>query len=102
MVGWGENAGATEKARIDRLTRRVGITVGELDTVDKVYGDRLAKMSKKIMGDTSHPLHKNLTGRGIERSGRLRTPVTRTKRYGLSFIPQAIRQHNKHFKRTFR
>lgn len=101
VVGWGGNAGATEKARIDRVTRRVGKMMGESNTVDKIYEDRLASMRKKIIGDPTHPLHENLTGRVMERSGRLKPSVTRTNRYALSFIPQAIRQHNKHFKRTF-
>ena len=75
MVGWGGNAGITEKARIDRVTKRAGKMVGELNTVDQVYEDRLAKMTQKIMREPGHPLHDNLTGRVIERSGRLRPPV---------------------------
>ena len=43
MVGWGGNAGITEKARIDRVTKRAGKMVGELNTVDQVHDDHYRK-----------------------------------------------------------
>lgn len=64
-----------------------------------IYDNHLAKMTENN-GGPGHPLHDILTGRVMERCGRLRPPVIRTDRHALSFVHQAILLQNKHFKHT--
>ena len=94
---WGGNADQTDKNRIDGIIHSASKVIGEdLDAVDTVYFDLVEQKLDRVMEDTEHPLHDQLTGQqSLMGSGRVRLPRLLTNRHRDSFIPRAITMHNK-------
>ena len=100
IVCWGGNIPKQEKARLDKIIKKAGTVIGNTQRqVDLIYHDRLKNKLNHILTDNTHPLFQDLDDKRITRSGRLRPPVTRTKRYANSFIPQAVSLFNANFNR---
>ena len=57
-----------------------------------LYSEKLGAMTKKILEDREHPLHKEYQMMPLGR--RLRLPKIRTNRYKFSFIPSSVRLFN--------
>ena len=90
-VAWGGNVTDRDRSRLNKITRKAAQVTGQRQKdFDEDYLKRLTVKAKKIDNDTTHPLAVEFTDRRIERSGRLRQPHHRTRRYRNSFIPQAV------------
>ena len=101
LLGWAGNASKTDKSHINCIVRRAEKITGEkLMSVDCAYNTLLKSKFNKIWNDRDHPLYAIFKSCLIPRSGRFRMPISATTtRHPLSFVPQAMRLYNTHFKR---
>ena len=99
VVCWGGSITDRDKARLDKIMTKAGQVTGQRQkTFDEEYETRLLAKATRIDRDLTHPFATEFTLRRIERSGRLRQPKCKTKRYEDSFIPQGVTALNKCFK----
>ena len=61
--------------------------------IKAVYADLITKLTD-MMNGVGYPLHDQLAGQLILRSGCMHLPSVATGRYLSSFVPQAIRIYN--------
>ena len=97
---WGRNINQYDRDRLDRIIKKAGRIIGKPqiclgDMTDKKVYSKLTA----IFHDKSHPLWTELNDLVIDRSGRLRMPKVKTKRYRNSFIPNAVKIFNNSFTR---
>ena len=100
-MGWSSGAAASRQLtggdwRLDKLVRKASSVLGcPLDTVE-VVGDRrmMAKLSS-LMSHASHPMQDTLAALHSSFSHRLIHPRCLRERYRKSFLPAAVRLHNK-------
>ncbi|XP_024147182.1 uncharacterized protein LOC112158182 [Oryzias melastigma] len=95
VVCWGGSASGKDMKRLNRLTRKAGKVVGQsLESVESVVERRMLVELKKILENTSHPLHPVFSAQRSSFSNRLRSLPSSTERYRRSFVPTAIRLYN--------
>ena len=100
LLCWGGNVSQGGREKITRIVNRAGRMIGEpRQNLEEVYADLLFTKLTNVMDDASHPLHDQLAGQLISRSGCMHLPSAMTGRYLSSFVPQAIRIHNANFQR---
>ncbi|TWW56196.1 hypothetical protein D4764_08G0001830, partial [Takifugu flavidus] len=81
----------------DGLVRRASSVLGcPLDSVEVVGNGRMMAKLSSMLNNTSHPLQDTLTALGSSFSERLLHPRCVKERYRRSFLPAAVRLHNKH------
>ncbi|TWW81235.1 hypothetical protein D4764_01G0010500 [Takifugu flavidus] len=87
-----------DRKRMDRLVRRASSVLGcPLDSVEVVGNGRMmAKLSSCHVEQHVPPLQDPLAALGSSFSERLLHPRCVKKRYRRSFLPAAVRLHNKH------
>ena len=101
LICWGGNAARGDTDRINRVVNGAAKIIGlAQQSLEDAYADLLFKTLSGIKEDTHHPLHNRLASHLIPRSGRMRLPAAVTNRYLCSFIPQAIKCHNSHHRRS--
>ncbi|TWW59880.1 hypothetical protein D4764_06G0014100 [Takifugu flavidus] len=85
------------RRRMDRLVRRASSVLGcPLDSVEVVGNGRLMAKLSSMLNNTSHLLQDTLAALGSSFSERLLHPRCVKERYHRSFLPAAVRLHNKH------
>ena len=100
VVCWGGSLSERDLDRIEKTIKKATHVTGHRqDTLDTVYHKQLTDNTKNILKDSTHPLVGQFDNRRIERSGRLRLPMTRTIRYKKSFIRRACTHFNNSFRR---
>lgn len=96
VVCWGGNTNKRDADRLSKLVRKASSVVGvRLDNVEEVAEGRTRRKLDSILENPSHPLHAELVKMRSTFSHRLIPPRHSTKRFGQSFVPTAIRLHNK-------
>ena len=95
---WSGNVSQEGRDKITRIVNQAGKMIDELQqNLEDVYADLLITKLTDVIDDTSHPLHDRLTGQLISKSGRMHLPSAVSGQYLSSFVPQAIKIHNKTF-----
>ena len=90
---WGGNAGATGAAKLNKLVKKAGSVVGgSLETLEEVAEQRTRRRLRAILENPTHPLNNEVARSTF--SHRLISPHQHTNRFGLSFVPTAIRLYN--------
>ncbi|KAL3987990.1 autism susceptibility protein [Sarotherodon galilaeus] len=98
VVCWGGSISAGDRKRLNRLIRRASSVLGcPLDPVEVVSDRRMVAKLSSLLDNISHPMHETLTTLSSSFSGRLRHPLCGTERFRRSFLPTAVRLHNKDF-----
>ncbi|TWW75331.1 hypothetical protein D4764_14G0013340 [Takifugu flavidus] len=94
---WSSSITDRDSWRMDRLLRRASSVLGcPLDSVKVVGKGRLMAKLSSMLNNTSHPLQDTLTALGSSFSEWLLHPRCVKERYRRSFLPAAVRLHNKH------
>ncbi|TWW54508.1 putative RNA-directed DNA polymerase from transposon BS [Takifugu flavidus] len=97
IVCWSSSITDRDRKRMDRLVRRASSVLGcPLDSVEVVGNGRMMAKLSSMLNNTSHPLQDTLTALGSSFSERLLHPRCVKERYRRSFLPAAVRLHNKH------
>ncbi|TWW64750.1 hypothetical protein D4764_22G0003970 [Takifugu flavidus] len=98
IVCWSSSITDRDRKRMDRLVRRASSVLGcPLDSVEVVGNGRMmAKLSSMLNNASPPPLQDTLTALGSSFSERLLHPRCVKERYRRSFLPAAVRLHNKH------
>ncbi|TWW69303.1 putative RNA-directed DNA polymerase from transposon BS [Takifugu flavidus] len=97
IVCWSSSITDRDRKRMDRLVRRANSVLGcPLDSVVVVGNGRMMAKLSSMLNNTSHPLQDTLTALGSSFSERLLHPRCVKERYRRSFLPAAVRLHNKH------
>ncbi|TWW71601.1 RNA-directed DNA polymerase from mobile element jockey [Takifugu flavidus] len=97
IVCWSSSITDRDRKRMDRLVRRASYVLGcPLDSVEVVGNGRMMAKLSSMLNNTSHPLQDTLTALGSSFSERLLHPRCVKERYRRSFLPAAVRLHNKH------
>ncbi|TWW73515.1 RNA-directed DNA polymerase from mobile element jockey [Takifugu flavidus] len=97
IVYWSSSITDRDRKRMDRLVRRASSVLGcPLDSVEVVGNGRMMAKLSSMLNNTSHPLQDTLTALGSSFSERLLHPRCVKERYRRSFLPAAVRLHNKH------
>ncbi|TWW55977.1 hypothetical protein D4764_09G0010270 [Takifugu flavidus] len=97
IVCWSSSITDRDRKRMDRLVRRASSVLGcPLDSVEVVGNGRMVAKLSSMLNNTSHPLQDTLTALGSSFSERLLHPRCAKERYRRSFLPAAVRLHNKH------
>ena len=92
---WGGNLTQADVDKINRLIRKAGNIIGvDLDNFKLMLNFKTVNKMKCILKDISHPMFDNFKCLKSDKSDRYRVPKFRTKRYGNSFLPSAIRLFN--------
>ncbi|KAL3987642.1 hypothetical protein ACER0C_014757 [Sarotherodon galilaeus] len=98
VVCWGGNISAGDRKRLTRLIRRASSVLGcPLDPVEVVSDRRMVAKLSSLLDNISHPMQETLTALSSSFSGRLRHPRCGMERFHRSFLPTAVRLHNKDF-----
>ncbi|CAI5660128.1 unnamed protein product [Oreochromis niloticus] len=98
VVCWGGSISAGDRKRLNRLIRRASSVLGcPLDPVEVVSDRRMVAKLSSLLDSISHPMHETVTALSSSFSGRLRHPRCGTERFRRSFLPTAVRLHNKDF-----
>ncbi|KAI3355124.1 hypothetical protein L3Q82_017997 [Scortum barcoo] len=96
IVCWASSITDRDRRRMDRLVRRASSVLGcPLDSVEVVGNGRMMAKLSSLLNNTSHPLQDTLTALGSSFSERLLHPRCVKERYRRSFLPAAVRLHNK-------
>ena len=96
LTCWGGNMTQQDRNRLDKNIKKAGGVVGRSqENIDATYTRLVTDRLQTILSDETHPLRCEFDSRRTDRSDRFRLPRTRTTRYQQSFIPTAIRTHNK-------
>ncbi|TWW54569.1 RNA-directed DNA polymerase from mobile element jockey [Takifugu flavidus] len=96
IVCWSSSITDRDRKRMDRLVRRASSVLGcPLDSVEVVGNGRMMAKLSSMLNNTSHPLQDTLTALGSSFSERLLHPRCVKERYRRSFLPAAVRLHNK-------
>ncbi|TWW62388.1 hypothetical protein D4764_04G0010350 [Takifugu flavidus] len=96
IVCWSSSITDRNRKRMDRLVRRASSVLGcPLDSVQVVGNGRMMAKLSSMLNNTSHPLQDTLTALGSSFSERLLHPRCVKERYRRSFLPAAVRLHNK-------
>ncbi|TWW55971.1 hypothetical protein D4764_09G0010210 [Takifugu flavidus] len=96
IVCWSSSITDRDRKRMDRLVRRASSVLGSpLDSVEVVGNGRMMAKLSSMLNNTSHPLQDTLTALGSSFSERLLHPRCAKERYRRSFLPAAVRLHNK-------
>ncbi|TWW62507.1 hypothetical protein D4764_04G0011540 [Takifugu flavidus] len=86
-----------DRRRMDRLVRRASSVLGcPLDSVEVMGNGRMMAKLSSMLNNTSHPLQDTLAALGSSFRERLLHPRCVKERYRRSFLPAAVRLHNKH------
>ncbi|TWW67098.1 hypothetical protein D4764_02G0001390 [Takifugu flavidus] len=97
IVCWSNSITYRDRKRMDRLVRRASSVLGcPLDSVEVVGNGRMMAKLSSMLNNTSHPLQDTLAALGSSFSERLLHPRCVKERYRRSFLPAAVRLHNKH------
>ncbi|TWW80191.1 hypothetical protein D4764_01G0000060 [Takifugu flavidus] len=97
IVCWSSSITDRDRKRMDRLVRRASSVLGcPLDSVEVVGNGRMMAKLSSMLNNTSHPLQDTLTALGSSFSEWLLHPRWVKERYCRSFLPAAVRLHNKH------
>ncbi|TWW67512.1 RNA-directed DNA polymerase from mobile element jockey [Takifugu flavidus] len=97
IVCWSSSITDRDRKRMDRLVRRASSVLGcPLDSVEVVGNGRMMAKLSSMLNNTSHPLQDTLAALGSSFSERLLHPRCVKERYRRSFLPAAVRLHNKH------
>ncbi|XP_024660821.2 uncharacterized protein LOC111500370 isoform X2 [Maylandia zebra] len=89
---------AGDRKRLNRVIRRASSVLGcPLDPVEVMSDRRTAAKLSSLMDNISHPMQQTVTALSSSFSGRLRHPRCGTERFRRSFLPTAVRLHNKDF-----
>lgn len=87
LLCWGGNVSQRDRERVERVIKEAGNIIGSpREKFETVYTDLVMKKLTDVMEDPNHPLHHRLSQHIIPRSGRMRLPPAKTKRYLLSFV----------------
>ncbi|TWW62632.1 hypothetical protein D4764_04G0012790 [Takifugu flavidus] len=96
IVCWSSSITDRYRKRMDRLVRRASSVLEcPLDLVEVVGNGRMMAKLSSMLNNTSHPLQDTLTALGSSFSKRLLHPCCAKERYRRSFLPAAVRLHNK-------
>ncbi len=91
LTCWGGNMTKQDRNRLDKLIKKASGVVGKTqDSIGQTYHKRVMNKLSGILQDDTHPLRQTFDCRVIERSGRMRTPRSKTARYSDSFVPVAV------------
>ncbi|TWW59863.1 hypothetical protein D4764_06G0013930 [Takifugu flavidus] len=97
IVCWSSSITDRDRKRMDRLVRRASSVLGcPLDSVEVVGNGRMMAKLSSMLNNMSQPLQDTLTALGSSFSERLLHPRCVKERYRRSFLPAAVRLHNKH------
>ena len=99
ICAWGGNVSKTDMQRVNSVVSKAVRMIGTAKTFEETYGELINVKYTKIWQDTSHPMYSNFARAFNEKSGRMRLPAAVTNRHKESFVPQAIKTHNKQHKR---
>ena len=87
---WYGSATVDDKEQLERVAKNASKIIGcDLPSLDDIYISRVSRRAKSIMSDSSHPANHIFE---IMPSGRrLKSISARSKRFGNSFFPSAVR-----------
>ena len=87
-VCWGGNGPKQDRDRQDKTIRKAGSATGrQQETFDSFCHRRLTDRLKMILADHTHSLRPEFDSRLIDKSGRLRVPITEPTRFHQSPPP---------------
>ena len=99
---WGGNS---SKKDMDIITSTITKASKLLENPQETFIDNYEKVvirkMQSIRKDDSHPLFLIFENLVNARSGRMRLPYASTNRHRLSFVPQAVKFHNRDFSRWY-
>ncbi|XP_041860220.1 uncharacterized protein LOC121651828 [Melanotaenia boesemani] len=96
IVCWTSSIMDRDRRKMDRLVRRASSVLGcPLDSVEVVGNERMTAKLSSMLNSPSHPLQHTLTALSSSFSERLLHPRCVKERYRRSFLPAAVRLHNK-------
>ena len=100
LSSWRRNALGSDVKLISSVIKQANRIIGDpQNRFEKAYESASHKSYKKIIADPTHPLFPIFSAAVSSRSNRMLLPPAKTNRHKLSFVPQAMRLHNKNFKR---
>ena len=96
VTAWGGNVSQNDRNRIDKTILRAGRPIGrKQDNLETIHDTMTLRKLERIFNDETHPLRCELDSLKSAVSSRLRAPCSRTNRYKNSFVPHAVRMHNR-------
>lgn len=97
IVCWAGSIMDKDRRRMDRLVKRASSVLGcSLDSVGVEGNGRMMAKLSSMLHNASHPLQHTLTALRNSFTDRLHHPCCVRERYRRSFLPVAVRLHNRH------
>ena len=94
---WYGNLRAKDIRKLERVTKAASKTIGlDVKHIHSIFESAITSKLCAIMQEPKHPLYASVV---VNRSGRIRAPCTNTKRFRMSFLPNACHLFNTAFKR---